>query len=88
MNEAQFRKELRERGYGEAQLMDIKPGPAMDMHAHDQSILTYVVSGEWTLILESETTTFGPGDLCENKVGTMHTERIGPDGVSVLLAKK
>lgn len=88
MNEEQFRQKLRERGYGEPEIAEAGPGPVKDMHTHDESVMWLVLSGEVTMMLENASTTYGPGDWYENPAGTLHTERIGPDGVSVLMAKK
>ena len=44
--------------------------------------------GEFILALESESTSYTPGEWCELIAGTVHTERTGPDGATVLLAYK
>ncbi len=88
MNEDQFRQKLRERDYGDPQIEEAGPGPVKDMHTHDQSVMWLVLSGELTMMLESGSMTYRPGDWYENPAGTLHTERIGPEGVTVLLARK
>jgi mannose-6-phosphate isomerase-like protein (cupin superfamily) len=88
MTEEEFREKLRERGYGDPQIEEAGPGPVKDMHTHDQSVMWLVLSGELTMMLEGASTTYRPGDWCENVAGTLHTERMGPEGVTVLLARK
>ncbi len=88
MNEDQFRKQLRERGYDDAKIKEFEPNLEKDMHTHDLSAMALVVSGEFTLALESQSTTYGPGEWCELPAGTVHTERTGPKGATVLLAYK
>lgn len=88
MNEEQFRQILRARGYDEPAIMESEPGSEREMHCHDRSNLSLVLSGEFTLVQESGAKTYGPGDCCENEAGTLHTERIGLNGVTVLVAYK
>ncbi len=88
MTEDQFRNQLQERGYGEAQIKEFEPHQDKEMHTHDFSAMVFVMSGEFTLALESESTTYAPGEWCELPAGTVHTERTGPNGATVLLACK
>lgn len=88
MTEDQFRQQLREQGYGEARIRDFEPNLDKDMHTHDQSAMALVMRGEFTLVLEREATTYQPGEWCELIAGTLHTERTGPEGATVLLAYK
>ncbi len=50
MNEAQFRQQLREQGYSEAQPLEYEPNSVKDMHTHDFSVFALVLSGEFTLV--------------------------------------
>ncbi len=88
MNEDQFKKQLQERGYSDAQIKEYGPNLDKEMHTHDLSAMALVMSGEFTLALESKSTTYGPGEWCELPAGTVHTERTGPNGATVLLAYK
>lgn len=88
MNEDQFRKQLRERSYDDAQIKEFEPNLDKEMHTHDLSAMAFVMSGEFTLALESESTSYAPGEWCELPAGTVHTERTGPNGATVLLACK
>ncbi len=39
MTEDQFRQQLRERGYGDAQIRDYEPNLDKDMHTHELSAM-------------------------------------------------
>ncbi len=88
MNEDLFRQQLREKGYGEARIVEYEPNADREMHTHDFTAMVLVMIGDFTLALESESTTYGPGDWCELEAGTVHTERTGPSGATILLATK
>ena len=88
MDEEQFRRLARDKGYGEPARREFEPGLDRELHTHDHSALLLVLDGEFTLALETEATTHGPGGWCELEAGTVHTERTGPAGATVLLAAK
>jgi quercetin dioxygenase-like cupin family protein len=88
MNEDEFRQQLQERGYGDAQIKEFDPTFDKEMHTHEFSAMALVVSGEFILALESGPTSYGPGDWCELEAGTVHAERTGPSGATILLALK
>ncbi len=88
MNEDEFRKLAKERGYGEIELQEVDPGPQEEMHAHEYSILSLVLSGKFTMTTDAGVKVFITGDMCENPAGTMHKEQTGPEGGSFLFAKK
>lgn len=88
MNEEQFRQQLREKGYGEAQIKEYAPNTDGPMHTHDVSVMLLVLNGEFTLAQPNGATTYKPGECCELVAGAEHTERAGPEGARVLLARK
>ena len=88
MNEDEFRQLLRERGFGDAKSREYEPNLDKPMHTHELSAIGLVMSGEFIIALESGSTTYGPGEMCELEAGTVHTERTGPSGATVLLAYK
>ncbi len=88
MTEDEFRKLAKEKGYGEVEFAEVEPGPEEEMHSHEHSVLSLVLTGEFTMTTEKWTKVFKAGDLCENPAGTMHKERTGPEGGSFLFAKK
>ncbi len=88
MNEAQFRQQIHEQGYGEAQPVDFEPNFAADMHTHDFSAFVLVTSGAFTLVTEDGSVTHQPGEACTLAAGTLHSEQTGADGATILLGKK
>jgi quercetin dioxygenase-like cupin family protein len=88
MSEEEFRQLLAQKGFGDAKIKEYMPSLDEPMHSHELSAIALVMSGEFTLALESESTTFGPGEWCELEAGTVHTERTGPNGATLLLAFK
>lgn len=88
MNEGQFRRQLREQGYGEAQSLEVEPNSVNDMHTHDFSAFAFVLSGEFTLVTEDGSVTHQPGEACKLAAGTLHSEQAGASGASILIGKK
>ena len=88
MNEAEYRKLATEKGYGEPQFQQVEAGPEEDMHAHEHSVFSLVLSGEFSMTTEQGRKIFRAGDICENPAGTLHKESTGPEGGSFLFAKK
>ncbi|TDJ25330.1 MAG: hypothetical protein E2O60_02135 [Gammaproteobacteria bacterium] len=88
MDEAEFRNKAKAEGYSEPEVHEVELALAKEMHTHDQSVLSLVLSGECTMINENGFKTIGPGDCCENPAGTLHTEQIGANGVIALVSIK
>ena len=88
MNEEQFRQRAREQGYGEVQAKDYVPNKDGPLHTHEFSVMLLVVGGQFTLAFEDGTTNYLPGEVCELAANVMHTERTGPLGAKVLLARR
>ena len=88
MNEAQFRQQLREQGYSEAQTLEYEPNSVKDMHTHDFSAFVLVLSGEFTLVTEDGSVTHQPGEACKLAAGTLHSEQTGASGATILFGKK
>ena len=47
-----------------------------------------VIEGQFSLAYENGITNYLPGEVCELAAGVTHTERAGPTGATVLLAKR
>lgn len=88
MNEREFRKQLKEKGYGEPEVRQWEPNLNKDMHTHDGSAMALITSGELTLVYENHSVAYGPGESCELPAGILHTEKTGPGGAVTLLAYK
>ena len=46
------------------------------------------IGGSITLTIDGESTTYNAGDMCEVPRGTVHAEKVGPDGVQLCVAKR
>ena len=88
MNEEDFRKIAKEKDYGDAEFLEVEPGPEEEMHSHEHSVLSFVLTGEFTMTTNEWTKVLLPGDITENPAGTMHKVKIGDEGGSFLFAKK
>ena len=89
MNEDQFRQSAEEQGYGKVQPKDYPPNTDGPLHAHPFSVMLLVAKGQFSLAFEDgSTTNYRPGETCELAANVMHTERTGPLGAQVLLAKR
>tara|TARA_Y100001934_G_scaffold194409_1_gene229300 strand:- start:379 stop:642 length:264 start_codon:yes stop_codon:yes gene_type:complete len=87
MNEAEFTKACKAEGYT-VMKMDHPVGIENDMHTHDFSAKLMILTGEFTVAFEDGDAVCGPGDRCDVPAGTMHAERSGPEGATILLGKK
>ncbi len=88
MHEDEFRNLAVERNYGEVEFLEVGPGPDEEMHFHEHSVLSLVLTGEFTMTTEKWTKVLNAGDMTENPAGTMHKVKTGPEGGSFLFAKK
>ncbi len=88
MNEAQFREQLQEQGYGEARSLEFEPNSVNDMHTHDFSAFVLVTGGAFTLVTEDGSVTHLPGETCQLAAGTLHSEQMGEAGATILIGKK
>lgn len=57
-------------------------------HTHDFDARLLVTGGSITLTIDGQSTTYTAGDHCEVPNGTIHTEKVGPDGVQLVVAKR
>lgn len=87
MKESEFRQACEQEGYV-VEPLECDAGFDNDMHTHDFSAYAMVVRGAFTVALADSETTFGPGDTCKVPAGTLHSERAGPDGASLLIGRK
>lgn len=88
MDEEQFRQRARELGYGELQTKEYVPNKDGPLHTHEFSVMLLVLGGQFSLAFEDATIDYRPGEVCELPANVMHTERAGPAGAKVLLAKR
>ena len=88
MNEADFRQACIDEGYGEARPLVFVPNQNNGMHTHDFSAYLFVQEGAFTVIRETGEKTYVANTFCKVPAGTLHAERIGQEGASVLVGRK
>ena len=89
MNEAQFKQDLTDNGYGAAEVIEREAGYNNDMHTHDFGASVLVLEGEITVtVTDGDTTTCHAGDTFALGADIEHSEHIGPDGLRLLIARK
>ncbi len=88
MNEEQFRERVQQLGFGDLQVKDYAPNRDGPLHAHEFAVMLLILEGQFALGFENGQTEYRPGELCELAATVMHTERAGPEGAKVLLAKR
>ena len=88
MNEDQFRQSAQAQGYGDFQSKDYVPNRDGPLHVHEFSVMLLVLDGAFALAFEDGATHYRPGEVCELAANVLHTERAGPVGATVLLAKR
>tara|TARA_R110002073_G_scaffold321820_1_gene498097 strand:+ start:527 stop:799 length:273 start_codon:yes stop_codon:yes gene_type:complete len=75
-------------GFAEPYARDLSVASDPAPHAHDFDARVMVTDGAITLGIDGKKTTYAAGDWCEVPAGTIHTEEVGPHGVSLLVAKR
>lgn len=88
MNENDFRNAAVKHGFGEPEVKDYVADRDGPMHSHEFSVMLLVLQGTFGLNFEESTSWFRAGDICELAADVVHTERAGPEGAKVLLAKR
>lgn len=88
MTEEEFKQQALEKGFGEPYVKEYPPHEDGEMHTHDATVMAMVTRGEFTLALQGGSTTYTPGASCELAAGTLHCERTGDEGASLLIATK
>jgi len=88
MNESDFEAQLRADGYTEIETQNLDPRPGKGRHRHLFAIRGLVLSGTFSVTLDSEQVTHGPGQVFAVAEGQLHDESIGPEGARVLVGRK
>lgn len=88
MDERTFRDEASRDGYADPVLIEWEAGTFNDTHTHEFAARIFVLSGEMTVKTPERETTCGGGDSEGLEFGVPHSERIGPEGVRFLVARK
>ena len=86
MNEAEFRAHAEAEGFREPESRIQPANRFFDTHAHEDDLMVLVTEGTVTVDYGDRQETFGPGDMCQVAPGIEHTDAVGAEGASFILA--
>ena len=87
MTETEWRNQVQHDGYDEVITIDWGSGLFNDMHTHDFRVNLFIVSGGMMVTTDDEEIACSVGYIGTLDAGLPHSELVGPDGVSFLLAR-
>jgi quercetin dioxygenase-like cupin family protein len=82
-----FEAELTAEGY-EVSTKSMEPSMELDDHTHDFSVRLLVTGGEIAVTVNGEVSRCGAGDQFMLAAGRVHSEVVGPDGVTFIVGRK
>ena len=86
-NIAGFEAELTDKGY-EVATKSMDPSMELDDHTHDFDVLGLVTSGEISITVDGKVLRYGSGDQFTMAAGCVHSEIIGPEGVTFVVGRR
>lgn len=87
MERATFEAELRRDGY-EIRENTLPAGRSTPDHAHPYDVRLLVLSGEISVTCNGRQQTCMPGDSFVLEANTLHSEQVGPEGVSYVAGRR
>jgi quercetin dioxygenase-like cupin family protein len=87
MDRQEFETELRREGYSVVN-SSVSPNKITGNHCHDFDAKALVLGGEITITCDNKPTTYRAGQCFMVAAGTMHAERVGPEGVAFLSGRR
>jgi quercetin dioxygenase-like cupin family protein len=75
-------------GFTEVYTRDLTEATGPEPHTHDFDARLLVTGGSITLTIDGQAITYTAGGMCEVPRGTVHAEKVGPDGVQLCVAKR
>ncbi|CUH61597.1 cupin domain-containing protein [Thalassobacter stenotrophicus] len=88
MTRDEFEDTARSDGYGEPKRVRFDPSSRSETHSHDQVSFVYVLEGEFILNTDDGAPRYDPGETCILPKDVNHAEEAGPDGATILVARK
>jgi len=88
MNTEAFQEAAEKEGYTLDDPNSLSPNKHNTEHTHPFDAMVMVLEGEITIGCGGESTTYGPGDSCSMAAETPHTETVGANGVTLLVARR
>ena len=88
MDRTLFESRARQEGYQEPLEREMAANLVNPSHTHEFDAQLLILGGEITILRDGAAHTYREGDTCEVIAGTMHEERVGPEGVRYLAARR
>jgi quercetin dioxygenase-like cupin family protein len=88
MTRNEFEELSCDQGYDEPKLVSFEPLSRSETHSHDKISFVYVLEGEFILNTSEGAPRYRPGDTCLLDKDIDHAEEAGPEGATILVARK
>lgn len=88
MTREEFANIARREGYGEPKMIQFEPLSRSALHSHDKISFVYVMSGTFILNTAEGAPTYLPGETCILQRDVEHAEEAGPEGATILVARR
>lgn len=88
MDKNEFDAQLRADGYTDIETKAVAPRPANEGHGHPYAVRGLVLTGAFTVIQDSTSTTYLPGQVFMVAAGLVHSEEVGKDGAQLLVGRQ
>jgi quercetin dioxygenase-like cupin family protein len=88
MDTSEFDAKLRADGYTEIETKTLAPRPANEGHGHPYAVCGLVLTGAFTVIQDTNATTYRPGEVFMVPAGSVHCEQVGPEGTEIMVGRK
>jgi len=88
MDKNEFDAQLRADGYTEIETKTLAPRPANEGHGHPYAVRGLVLAGAFTVIQDTKSTTYRPGEAFAVAAGIAHSEEVRREGAQILVGRK
>jgi quercetin dioxygenase-like cupin family protein len=88
MTQDEFEQARMTGGYGVPKQVHFAANSLSATHTHDQVSYVYVVEGTFILNTAKGAERFGPGETCILDRNIEHAEEAGPEGATILVARR
>ena len=88
MEARDFADLLRAEGFSEPMPRSLPAGQSAPEHSHEFDAKGLILSGAFTLTVDGVATTYRPGDVFSMPAVRRHAEKVGPEGVDYLAARR
>lgn len=85
---SEFDELVHKEGYTETKLVHFEPLSRSETHSHDKVSFVFVLEGEFILNTAVGAACYSPGETCLLEKNINHAEEAGPNGATILVARK